>query len=289
MRREGFHSTYLRWLADYSVRDDYCVRLDGASAWAGIHYFAARDSEEKGPLAWPEGNGWLTQRLLERAGPRVHTGSLVYGIRQEAKRWLVYTERTLWEADFVIFAAPTWLANWLLDPPPPAWPLEYGPWLVANLTLDRWPENRGVDYCWDNVVYDSPTLGYVVATHQNLTTHQPRTVWTFYWALADGRAADQRRVLLGGTWSWWAERILADLERVHPDIRQCVRRLDIFRAAHAMPRPGPGAIFHPERLRRAKPSGSFVYANSDLSALSLFEEALHRGVTAAAHILRGVG
>jgi hypothetical protein len=56
-----------------------------------------------------------------------------------------------------------------------------------------------------------------------------------------------------------------------------------------MPRPGPGAIFHPERLRRAKPSGSFVYANSDLSALSLFEEALHRGVTAAAHILRGVG
>ncbi|MGB9612380.1 MAG: twin-arginine translocation pathway signal protein, partial [Bryobacteraceae bacterium] len=74
--------------------------------------------------------------------------------------------------------------------------------------------------------------------------------------------------------------------RAHPDIRQCVRRIDIFRIGHAMPRPAPGAIFHPERRRRARPAGTLVYANSDLSALSLFEEALYRGVRAADHVLR---
>ena len=105
-------------------------------------------------------------------------------------------------------------------------------------------------------------------------------------ALASGRAADQRRLLLGGDYGYWKEIVLSDLERAHPDIRQCTRRLDIFRIGHAMPQPAPGAIFQPERLRRARHSGSLVFANSDLSALSLFEEALHRGVSAADHILR---
>jgi hypothetical protein len=164
--------------------------------------------------------------------------------------------------------------------------LAYAPWVVANLTLHRWPENRGLEPAWDNVIYGSPSLGYVIATHQNLNRHQPETVWTWYMALAAGRAADQRRLLLGGGYGYWKEIVLTDLERAHPDIRRCVRRLDIFRIGHAMPRPSPGAIFHPERARRARHSGSLVFANSDLSALSLFEEALYRGVSAADHILR---
>ena len=39
----------------------------------------------------------------------------------------------------------------------------------------------------------SPTLGYVDATHQTLQTHMDRTVWTFYWALADGTATANRQ------------------------------------------------------------------------------------------------
>jgi hypothetical protein len=53
-----------------------------------------------------------------------------------------------------------------------------------------------------------------------------------------------------------------------------------------MPSPVPGSIFHPERLRRARPQGSLVYAHSDLSALPLIEEAQYRGVAAARHVLR---
>ena len=282
----GFASPCLLWFLDYSTRDDYGTSIEDISAWAGLHYFAAREPHELGPLTWPEGNGWLVQRLLERIGPRVRTGAMVRSITRAGSRWQVAAGETRYDAAFVIFAAPTWLASWILDPPPPRWPFAYAPWVVANLTLHRWPENRGLEYAWDNVIYRSPSLGYVIATHQNVKTHQPETVWTWYMALASGRAADQRRLLLGGDYAYWKEIVLSDLERAHPDIRRCVRRLDIFRIGHAMPRPAPGAIFHPERLRRARHSGSLVFANSDLSALSLFEEALYRGVSAADHILR---
>jgi phytoene dehydrogenase-like protein len=282
----GFASPYLLWFLDYSTRDDYGTSIEDISAWAGLHYFAAREPHELGPLTWPEGNGWLVQRLLERIGPRVRTGAMVRSITRTGSRWHITAGAVRYDAAFVIFAAPSWLASWILDPPPPRWPFAYAPWVVANLTLHRWPENRGLEYAWDNVIYRSPSLGYVIATHQSVKTHQPETVWTWYMALASGRAADQRRLLLGGDYTYWKEIVLSDLERAHPDIRRCVRRLDIFRIGHAMPRPAPGAIFHPERLRRARHSGSLVFANSDLSALSLFEEALHRGVSAADHVLR---
>lgn len=286
LERQGLYSSYLRWYLDYSTRDDYGTHYDQISAWAGLHYFAAREPEDKGPLTWPEGNGWIVKRLLQKLGRYVRTGSMAYQIRRQGGRWLVCTEHCLYEARCVVFAAPTWLASWIVDPAPPRWPITTAPWVTANLTLHRWPQNKGVEYAWDNVFYDSTSLGYVIATHQSLRTYQPQTVWTWYAALADGDAADQRRLLLGSDYAYWQERILWDLERAHPDIRQCVRRIDIFRIGHAMPRPAPGAIFHPERLRRARHEGTLVYANCDLSSLSLFEEAQYRGVTAADHILK---
>ncbi|HEY3441382.1 MAG TPA: FAD-dependent oxidoreductase [Paludibaculum sp.] len=288
MRREGLYSPYLKWFIDYSTRDDYGTHMEDISAWAGLHYFAARAPEDKGPLTWPDGNGWIVKRLLAKLAPFVRTQSMVYRIQQQRKTWRILTEKTLYDADFVVFAAPTHFASWLVDPAPPRWPIDSAPWMTANLTLDRWPANHGVEYAWDNVIYNSPSLGYVVATHQNVAMHQDRTVWTYYWALADGSPTDQRRILLGGDWAWWKEKILTDLERAHPDIRQCVSHIDIFRIGHAMPRPVPGTIFHPERLRRARLQGSLVYANCDLSALSLFEEAQSRGVSAADYVLRNI-
>lgn len=289
LRREGLTSAPLRWLVDYSTRDDYGTRVDDISAWAGIHYFASRQSEEKGPLTWPEGNAWITRRLAQRLRARIRTGSMVFRVERAGTRWEVFTESRRYEADCVVWAAPTWLASWVVNPAPPRWLMDTAPWLVSNLTLDRWPSDKGHPPAWDNVIYRSPSLGYVIATHQDVRTHTERTVWTHYWALADGRGADQRRILLGGDWNYWSERVLADLERAHPDIRQCVSRIDIFRIAHAMPRPLPGVMFDPRRTERLKPRDGFAYANCDLSALSLFEEAQWRGVEAAKYVLGRVG
>ncbi|MFN7921278.1 MAG: FAD-dependent oxidoreductase [Bryobacteraceae bacterium] len=291
LAREGFDSEYLNWLADYGCRDDYGAKARDTSAWAAIHYFAARlDKDERGPLTWPEGNGWIVKRMLGQLGLEryVRAGRFVHRIEPAGSRFAVFAGDARFDAAAVIFAAPTFLARYVLNNPP-TFPGQYSPWLTANLTLDRWPEEpRTGRPSWDNVIYRSPALGYVVATHQSLRTHIERTVWTYYWSLADAAPAESRRLLLSRDWRSWSEAILADLEVAHPAIRQCVSRIDIMRLGHGMIRPTPGFLSSPERIRAATPRGRLVFANSDLSGMSIFEEAQYRGVIAADHILRSM-
>ncbi|MBK5290690.1 MAG: FAD-dependent oxidoreductase [Acidobacteriia bacterium] len=287
MRQEGLDSTYLHWLVDYSCRDDFGSHARDTSAWAGIHYFAARgQSEEKGPLTWPEGNGWIVRRLLGKLGGFVRTGAFAHRILREGNRWRVLTREVEYQAEAVIFAAPTYLAPYVIEGSARAHGFQYSPWITANLTLDRWPREKRMEPAWDNVIYGSAGLGYVVATHQSLRTRIDQTVWTYYWALSDGAPAEQRQALLAKDWGWWKEAILTDLTRAHPDIRSCVRRLDLMRMGHAMIRPAPGFLFSAERKRWLAPQRNLFCANSDLSGFSLFEEAQYRGVHAADGALR---
>lgn len=287
--QERFKSAYLRWYVNYACRDDYGALAKDTSAWAGVHYFASREPDEKGPLTWPEGNGWIVRRLLEKLGRYVRTGAMAHRITREGRGLRVSAGETEYLAERAIFAAPTFLASYICEDPPAVRSFVYSPWLTANLTLDRLPKERDIETAWDNVIYESPTLGYVVATHQSLRTHIDRTVWTFYWSLAEGSPAANRRMLLDKNWNFWKEAILHDLERAHPDIRQCVSRIDILRLGHAMARPIPGFLASQERRRLTESSGNILFANSDLSGFSIFEEAQYRGVHAADRVLQSVG
>jgi glycine/D-amino acid oxidase-like deaminating enzyme len=274
MRREKFTSPYLNWYINYACRDDYGALARDTSAWAGIHYFCSRDPEEKGPLTWPEGNGWLVKQLLKRVP--VRTDAMVHRIARDGKRWRVAGPDTEYLADAVIFAAPTFLAPYVIDPAPHIVHRDYSPWLTANLTLDRLPREEDSELAWDNVIYDSPSLGYVVATHQSLATRNDRSVWTYYCSLAEGTPAENRKLLLEKDWTYWKEAILNDLSRAHPDIRECVSRIDIMRFGHAMARPSPGFL-----AAHRPATGSLIFANSDQSGYSVFEEAHYQGVRAA--------
>lgn len=278
---QGLDSPWLRWLVDYACRDDYGAMAADVSAWAGVHYFASRPDREEGPLTWPEGNGWIVSRLSQRVGDRLRTGQPVVRVARAGSAWAVETPTTTWSASTVIFAAPLWLAPWVVEGWQGPTGIETSPWLVANLTLDRWPQERGLEPAWDNVIFDSPALGYVVATHQSLRTFVPRTVWTYYWALAHAPAQEARRWLLDQSWATLAGRILDDLSRAHPDIRQCVSRLDILRLGHAMPRPTVGFLAHAARHRARTARDGLYFAHSDVSGLALFEEAQELGVAAA--------
>jgi phytoene dehydrogenase-like protein len=277
-------SALLRWYVDYACRDDYGASAGDTSAWAGIHYFASREPEEKGPLTWPEGNGFLVRKLLDKLARYVRTAAPVYRISADRTRLHVFTEQAEYIAEAVVFAAPTFLAPYLIEGVPKATGFEYSPWLTANLTLDRMPAQGGADPAWDNVIHNSPTLGYVDARHMSLATREDRTVWTFYWALAEHTPAQARRLLLEKDWPYWREAILNDLGRAHPDIRSCVSRIDVMRFGHAMRRPSPGF------LSTAAPAGParLFFANSDLSGFSIFEEAQYRGVQAADRALRAL-
>jgi hypothetical protein len=273
----------LRWYVDYACRDDYGALAAQTSAWAGIHYFASRAHDEQGPLTWAEGNGWIVKRLAAQLSQQIRTGEPAVRIERAGARWRVRTNVANYLTDTVIFAAPTFLEAYIVpELASRRSPLIYSPWLTANLTLERRPRERahGAPLSWDNVIYDSPALGYVDATHQSLRTHSDRSVWTYYWSLADLSPADGRKKLAATPWHDWTDAILRDLERPHPDIRECVSRIDIMRMGHAMVRPSVGFLSQTATVENAGAPG-LILANSDLSGLSLFEEAQFRGVMAA--------
>jgi hypothetical protein len=194
----------------------------------------------------------------------------------------VATTRGSYVADAVVFAAPTFLLPYLtgIAQRPD---LTYSPWMTANLTLEHLPRDRsrsGAPESWDNVIYGSPSLGYVDATHQSLASREDRTVWTYYWALAEHEPADGRRLLQRRSWAEWVDVIFSDLERAHPDIRECVSRVDVMRLGHAMIRPAPGFLTATATAAKLARPGMYL-AHSDLSGLSLFEDAQYRGVMAA--------
>ncbi|HSR13143.1 MAG TPA: twin-arginine translocation pathway signal protein, partial [Thermodesulfobacteriota bacterium] len=247
-------------------------------------------------LTWPEGNGWIVRRIEEKLQAQIRTGALVFGIRNEGKGVCVdvYSAREnasyRIRAERAVYACPRVFARRLIAEEASAalflQEFQYAPWLVANLTLKSLPaENRGMPPAWDNVIYESPSLGYVVATHQSLASRIRETVFTYYYAMAASPPEEERARLVRTPWREWAEFIVRDLSRPHPEIRDLISRLDIFRWGHAMVRPRVGFIWGGARKRAARAEGNILFAHSDLSGFSLFEEAQYRGVLAAERIL----
>lgn len=304
---EGFSAPSLHWLANYACRDDYGTGHDQTSAWAGLHYFACRNGEAANAagdavLTAPEGNAWLAKALAQRAGERVAAGAAVWRLEEGGQGviidcWLESKQQSLRiVAEQAIWAAPVFVLPRVWSAMPgelraAALAGDYAPWLVANLHLADFPEERrGAPPAWDNVLYDSAGLGYVVATHQLIRRHLAGTVFTCYRALHDMTPAAGRQLLLSAPREAWAAGILAELERVHPNIRALATRLDVFRYGHAMRRPLPGSLWGGGRQRLADfRSRRLTLAHADLSGFSLFEEAQYRGVAAAERVLARLG
>jgi phytoene dehydrogenase-like protein len=309
MRSKGFDSARLRWLVDYACRDDYGLTSEQASAWAGLFYFASRmrgpGAESQALITWPEGNGRLVRHLYEKARARVRLGLAVADIRPStlSKERGVEVVAVTREgqsavglrAGQVVFAAPQFMTRYLIKPyregaaPSHVSEFEYGAWMVANLFLEDRPRTGyGFPLAWDNVIYESPSLGYVVATHQRGLDRGP-TVFTYYYPLTDADPRAARTRLLSAGRDEWAEVALADLSRAHADVRTLTRRLDVMRWGHAMIRPRVGFQWGGARLRAQQPFGPIHFAHTDLSGVPLFEEAFDHGLRAAEEVLAARG
>ncbi|MBL0169787.1 MAG: NAD(P)-binding protein [Gemmatimonadaceae bacterium] len=289
LREQGFTSPALRWWVEYGMRDDYGASLTQASAWAAVHYSAAREPDEQGPLTWPEGNDWIARQLAARAGERIVTRAPAVQLERKGTQWVVHTPLVDVTCDAVIWAAPLLVLPKVLPSVTLPVTTDYAPWVVANLTLKRPPAEQGAPPAWDNVIYGSPSLGYVDAGHQSLATRPDGRVWTWYHAVVDRPSADGRKWMQDRSWSAWRDQILSDLSRAHADITECVAHIDIMRWGHAMARPVPGLMARVERLRRWAPAPQLVVAHADLSSLSLFEEAQWHGVEAADRVVGMLG
>jgi protoporphyrinogen oxidase len=297
MNARGLSSPRLRWLVDYACRDDYGLRVDDTSAWAGLFYFASRALEpgdEGRPLvAFPEGNGRFVAHLQRAAGDRLRLGCVVVDVNPGAGgvELLAMAGGTPvgWRAERVVFAAPQFVARHLVRPfrevpPPHLAAFEYGAWMVANVHLGGRPVERGFPMAWDNVPYQGDSLGYVAATHQAGIDRGP-TVLTYYLPLCDRDPRQARARLLDGDRRHWARTALADLGRMHPDLRTLAERVDVMRWGHAMVRPRVGFVWGGARERARTPYRGIHFANTDLSGVPLFEEALDQGTRAAEEVL----
>jgi protoporphyrinogen oxidase len=296
----GWTSPRLRWLAEYGARDDYGLRLDQVSAWAGIFYFASRlNKAGEGPseyLTWPEGNGRVARHLAAAAAGKLRTGVMVYDIAPQGRGVRVSAvdaasrEPLAFMAEHVICATPTFVARRLVAPYRERAPahlnrFRYTPWVVANVFLRERPASRGFPMAWDNVLYESQSLGYVVNTHQRDADRGP-TVWTWYDPLCGEEPGADRFRLLDAGWERWADAVLADLSRAHQGLPELVERIDVFRWGHAMIRPEKGFVWSEARRRAAEPLGRVHFAHTDLSGMALVEEATWHGARAAEAVLR---
>jgi hypothetical protein len=297
LKREGFQSPRLYWWLEYGCRDDYGCSLKTTSAWALMLYHAARIAEPGNPsapfLTWPEGNGRLVRHFEALVGQRLRRNQLVCSIRPREHNVLLDITRAdgsnyRLRAGHVILAVPRFIARRILEPwreRAPGWfdEFSYSPWMVANLHLRGRPKNTGYALAWDNVLYDSPALGYVVATHQVLLDDGP-TILTYYMPFTDEPKTARAR-LAAGDHAGLCDAIVSDLVRAHPDLPQLITRIDVWRWGHAMIRPTPGFIWGPGRQEASRAVGNVHFAHTDLSGVALFEEAHAHGVRAAQEVL----
>ncbi|MEP6875754.1 MAG: FAD-dependent oxidoreductase [Burkholderiales bacterium] len=311
---QGLTAPALRWYLDYCCRDDYGAGAAQVSAWAGLHYFASRHgfhapgdggAEREGVLTWPEGNAWLGRRLAEPLGDRLHAGMIALRVTENRADvsvdvWDARAQRSeRWTAGSVVLAVPLFIAARLLAAPHEALTqatalMRHAPWLVGNLHLDAaLDDHPGAPPSWDNVVYDPdvamPTLGYVDAMHQSTRSIPGPTVLTSYWALG-GNTPDelmrQRARLLNEPWSTWSSAVVQELARVHPDLRDKLRRVDLMRYGHAMSIPVPGLRSSAALRALAEQRGRVQFAHTDLSGYSVFEEAMYQGARCATAVRR---
>ncbi|UZK65416.1 flavin monoamine oxidase family protein [Sphingomonas sp. M1-B02] len=286
---QGWQSPVLRAHVRYAMRDDYGTEPDAVSAWAGIHYFAGRrgwaaNGAGDNELTWPEGNGRLVQCLAAAFPDRIASGRIVHSVARHepgvtVDSFDVAANRTVrTRARAAILATPHFVTARLCPLPGDAKGFSYAPWLVANITVDRLPQGRGVPLAWDNVSSTSNSLGYVVATHQGPAAITNATVLTWYLPLSDMTPEVGRRLLLARPAEEWKRMVRDDLLAMHPDLDDAIRSIELWRWGHAMIRPTPGFLEHGEA---ARPKPPLFLAHSDLSGLSLFEEAHYHGVRAA--------
>jgi hypothetical protein len=298
LQQNGFTSERLVWYCDYACRDDYGLKLDQTSAWAGLFYFCSRvrkSGDESQPLiTFPEGNGHFVNFLAQKVDDKILRSHMVVSIVPTEKGvdvvCLADGELRGFQCENVIYSSPMFTAPYVIrdfngDAPFAANEFRHNAWFVANLFLKDRPKQRfarDFPLAWDNVFYESPSLGYVNATHQKGIDYGA-AVFTYYYPMC--REENGRTKLFDYSWRELADVCLTDVVRAHPDIYELCERVDVMRWGHAMISPRPNFIWSETRAKAQKPYRNIHFAHTDLSGIALFEEAFYHGLRAASEIL----
>jgi len=301
MLTNKFTSSYLHNYVNYCTKDDFGTPHSKISAWAGIHYFAARKGKAANAtysdvLTWPEGNGFLVKQLEASYLPQIRTNCLVTKITQQAGNVLVEyfdvaaKKNVIIEAAQCIVAIPQFIAARLLNDDERIdtvkKDLHYSPWMVANIKVNDLKQKTGAPISWDNVIYESESLGYIDATHQQLQVYKNKRNLTYYMPLCAKDAVTERKLAQNKTYAEWIQMIMNDLKKVHADIEEQTEEINIMLWGHAMIQPLPGYIFGKNRAMLARSVNNNIhFAHTDIAGISIFEEAFYQGLNAAKKVI----
>lgn len=287
----NFNNEYLIWYVDYCCRDDYGAGIDKVSAWAGIHYFAARETEEL--LTWPEGNGYLVKQITEKVKDNIETNKILYSVNREGNKNLasVYDfelkKSIQYECENLIYCGPSFSAKNIfkinrikdtLD----SFDKEYVPWMSANIEVEGYENWGNLNIAWDNVNYHGRSLGYVNSNHQAIQTKRSGLNLTQYWDLDKLFGKKARVSALTKTHKQWCDLVIKELQLTHRDIIPYIKSIDIALFGHAMAIPKPNFLsiaklhFDQEKV---------YFAHTDVNYLSLFEQAFYQGYYAAQKVI----
>ena len=315
LQRQNYRSAELLWYLDYCCRDDYGAGIAEVSAFAGLHYFCARGDHADTVLTWPEGLAHLSEALRRRSGlqtlPRLPeqpqwrfdspascdvSAVKIEELPNGVNVWLrhnVSGETVSVLANRVICAMPLMVAARITSRPEyyGLHTPDYAPWLVGNFVINRFPAEIGrSETAWDNVVYGSPHLGYVSAANQFIRTAKPeRAVFTSYTTFGSGKADESRRMLLHAPSEELLPYAAHDLLQAYGSrFFRHVEQIDLTVRGHGMSIPHPGYLNRPQLLQLRRHNSPLLFAHSDLSGYSVFEEAVYWGVEAAKKTLDAV-
>lgn len=285
-----FRSEELLWLLDYSCRDDYGLGIEYVSAWAGIHYFAGRKNNwskkyKDQVFTWPEGNARLAKHLSKYTKDKHVVNHLVFEVKLNENHVEVLSFDNVQKktkkiiADKVLFATPQFVNERIFNNRR-ADNFNYVPWLLTTITLKN--EFGGdEELAWDNVIYGSDGLGYIDDKHQNIDQNMGEKVITYYKSFSSDNCKKARRKLYDFKENQLRDLVLNDLKKAHPLIEDFIIEMQFHKIGHAMIAPVPNHIFGAE-TEKAKKSidGKIFFAHTDLSGISIFEEAFHQGINA---------
>jgi hypothetical protein len=272
----------------------------------GIHYFASRkgqaaNAQSSDVLTWPEGNNFLAQNLAAAFPAQlIKKGCMVVRIQQESHNKIAvdyYDTKTHKVQRIIckqcISAIPQFIFNKIYPDQSRIYHtvqhMHYAPWMVATLNVNAYKleERRGQSMCWDNVMYNSSSLGYVTATHQQLQSYQGSYNLTYYLPLSNTDEKEMRRIALQRSKEEWADIILNDLQTVHPNIKSCTNSIAIQVWGHAMCKPLIGITWSGSRFMLQQSIGQHIhFAHTDLAGSSIFEEAFYQGIRAAEKVIK---
>jgi hypothetical protein len=302
LKNKRYSSPHLLWYLNYCCKDDYGSTLEDTSAYAGLHYFCARrakaaNAESSAVLTWPEGNSFLVNKLALSCKNKIKTNHLITSVTTVNDKVEVVTYNTLTEecikyiSNQAILSTPQYINNYLLPESltksrTSNLSLEYTPWMVANITVSELPEYKGEPLSWDNVIYQSKSLGYVNACHQHLAKNSQGSVLTYYLPLVDFPVKEARKHAREKTHDDWVKEIVLDLKMAHQDIEKHITNIDIKIWGHGMIKPVPNFIFNTDKDIYSKPiDNKLFFAHTDLSGVSIFEEGFAQGINAAKQII----